>query len=109
MQTVALFAYALATGLTLAGLAGTMIELVSGRRLGFRPPLVTSQRFAVSLALTLAAGPFMLGNEALAAWRDKMIDPFVLGLCALAAGIWSLASRILKLQHALAGSSLLGS
>lgn len=108
MQSLALLAYALAVGLTLCGLAGTAIELAAGRRLGFRPPFVTPGRFGASLALTMAAGPFMLANEAIAAYRAGAIDWSALALCAVAAAIWATALGILTVELALLVSGLLG-
>jgi hypothetical protein len=108
MQSLALFAYALAVGLTLAGIAGTMLELAAGCRLGFRPPFVRPNHVGVSLALTMAAGPYMLVNEAVAAWRCGVIGRPGLGFCALTAGLWALASGILLVELALLGAALLG-
>jgi hypothetical protein len=98
MQQAALLAYALAVGLTLSGLAGTMIELATGRRLGFRPPFVTRARVGLSLALAFAVGPFMLANEAIAAYRTGEIDRPVLALWAAVALVWSMAAGVLFLE-----------
>jgi hypothetical protein len=103
-----MFAYALAAGLTLAGLAGTMLEIVAGRRLGFRPPFVRQSHVGVSLALTVVAGSYMLLNEAISAWRARAIRPGMLAVCAAVAGLWALASGILLVELALLGSALLG-
>jgi hypothetical protein len=108
MHTLALFAYALAAGLTIAGLAGACFELAFGRRLGFRPPFVTPGRIVRSLAVTIAAGPFMLANEALAAYRAGAIAASALSLCGLAAVVWSAASGMVVVELALLGASLLG-
>mgnify|MGYP001026902260 CR=1 FL=1 len=99
--------YALAAGLTLAGLAGSAIEMAAGRRLCFRPPFVTRRRFGLSLLLTMATGPFMLANEALAARRCGAIDRAPFGLCILVAAIWSIATGILMVELALMASALL--
>ncbi len=108
MQLAAMLAYALAVGLTLSGLAGTAVEIATGRRLGFRPPFVTPERFARSLALTCAAGPFMLANEAIAAYKAGVIEARALAAWALVAMIWSLAAGILAVELALAASAHLG-
>lgn len=108
MQSLSQFAFALAAGLTLCGLVGTVTEIASGRRLCFRPPFVASGRFGLSLALTVAAGPFMLANEALAARRVGAIDRPALALCGLAAAIWSTATGIVIVELALLASALLG-
>lgn len=99
--------YALAAGLTLAGVAGSAIELAAGRRLCFRPPFVTRRRFGLSLLLTMATGPFMLGNEAIAARKLGAIDRASFGLCILCAAIWSTATGILLVELALLASALL--
>lgn len=100
MQQAALLAYALAVGLTLSGLAGTAIQLATGRRLGFRPPFVTRARVGLSLALAFAAGPFMLANEAIAAYRTGRIDRPMLALWAAVALVWSTAAGVLVLELA---------
>lgn len=98
MQHAAMLAYALAVGLTLAGLAGTMIEMATGRRLGFRPPFVTRARVGLSLALAFAVGPFMLANEAIATYRTGGIRPVALALWAVVALVWSTAAGVLFLE-----------
>lgn len=108
MHSLALMAYAFAVGLTLCGLAGATFELAAGRRLGFHPPFVRRERFAVSLALMVAAGPFMLTNEAIAARRAGAIDWTAAVLCGLGAGIWAMALGVLTVELALFVSRLLG-
>lgn len=108
MQSIALFAYALAVGLTLCGLAGSAIEIASGRRLGFRAPFVSRDRFGASLAMTLAVGPFMLANEALAAYRVGAIDMLALTLCGVAATAWAMATGVVVVELALVLPNLLG-
>lgn len=105
MQHAAMLAYALAVGLTLAGLAGTMIEMATGRRLGFRPPFVTRARVGLSLALAFAVGPFMLANEAIAAYRTGGIRPAALGLWAAVALVWSTAAGVLFLELVILATS----
>ncbi len=108
MHSLALMAYAFAVGLTLCGLAGAIFELAAGRRLGFHPPFVRRERFAVSLALMVAAGPLMLTNEAIAARRAGAIDLTAAVLCGLGAGIWAMALGVLTVELALLVSRLLG-
>lgn len=108
MQSLALFAYALAAGLTVCGLVGTVAEIAAGRRLGFRPPFVVRERFGLSLALTFAAGPFMLANEALAAHRAGLIERSVLALCTAGAVVWAMAAGVVIVELALLASALLG-
>lgn len=107
MQSLALLAYALAAGLTLCGLVATAAEIVTGRRFGFRPPFVMRGRLGRSLALILAAGPFMLANEALAACREGSINGRALALCALACAAWAGMAGIVVVELAFVGLSLL--
>jgi hypothetical protein len=108
MHSLALMAYAFAAGLTLCGLAGATFELAAGRRLGFHPPFVRRERFAISLAPMVAAGPFMLANEVIAAKRAGAIDSTAAMLCAVRAGIWAMALGIVAVELALLVSRLLG-
>lgn len=108
MIQIAMFAYALAVGLTLAGIVATLVELTNGRRIGFRPPFITADRFALSLALTVVAGPAMIANEAIAARREGVIEWPVLGICLTIAVAWCTATGILLVDLALALSRLLG-
>lgn len=108
MAAIAQFAYAFAVGLTLAGLAATLLELSAGRRIGFRPPFVSAERFGRSLALTMLAGPLMLANEAIAARRTGLIELRVLGLCVVFAAVWSTATGVLLVELALLAVGLLG-
>lgn len=108
MQIVMIVCYALAVGLTVAGIAGSAIEIVAGKRLGFRTPFVARDRIAVSLAATLAAGPAMLANEAIAAWRVGLIDRAALCLCAFTALVWATATGIVFVELVLLGATLLG-
>lgn len=108
MTHIAMFAYALAVGLTLAGIVATLVELTNGRRIGFRPPFVTADRFALSLALTAVAGPAMIANEAIAAHREGVIAWPALGVCLAIAVTWCMATGILFVDLALALSRLLG-
>lgn len=108
MASIVLFAYALAVGLTLAGLAATVMELVIGRRVGFRPPFVTSDSFGRSLALTVLAGPAMIANEAIAARREGVIEWPVFGICLVIAVAWCTATGILFVDLALVVAGLIG-
>lgn len=107
MQQAALLAYALAVGLAFCGLAGTVIEIATGRRLGLRPPFVTPGRLGRSLALTLAAGPFMLANEAIAAYRTGLFPRSAVMLWAAVALAWSTAVGVLVVEFALSVDSLI--
>jgi len=108
MVAIAQFAYAFAVGLTLAGIAGTLLEIVIGRRIGFRPPFVMPGRFGRSLVLTMLAGPLMLANEAIAAKRVGLIQVSVFVICLAVAVVWSTATGVLLVELALVGGGLLG-
>jgi hypothetical protein len=107
MHTLLLMSYALAAGLTLSGIAASLLELATGKRPGFRPPFVGRDRLLASLGFAAAAGPMMLGNEALGAWRTGVIGPAAMTLWAAVAGLWALASGVVVVQLALAASSLI--
>lgn len=94
--------YAFTAGVTLSGVAATVLEIAAGGRAGFRPPFIGRDRLAASLGTTLAAGPYMLGNEALAAWRAGIIGTLTLIAWGAVAAIWALASGVVVVELALA-------
>ena len=100
MTPVQLACYAFLTGLTICGLAGTVMEIVAGRRLSFAEPFVSSERALRSLASAAAAGPFMLASDALDAWRRGDVSAVVALSCAITAAIWALATGIVALDLA---------
>lgn len=63
MGPLELTVFAFVVGLTACGLAGSMMELVSGRKVAFTEPYVTPSHVLRSLFATACAGPFMLVNE----------------------------------------------
>lgn len=67
MSALAMAAFAFLVGLTVAGLCGSLMQIATGRTVGFIAPYVSHDWLARSLLATLAAGPIMLGNEALLA------------------------------------------
>jgi hypothetical protein len=73
-DAVATAAFVFLAGLTLAGLAGSTMEIVSGCRLSLREPFVSPTNVSRSLVLVLLAGPFMALNEGLAAVRARHIS-----------------------------------
>lgn len=99
--------YAFLSGLTLCGLLGTAMEIVAGHRLLFAEPFVSRRRVLLSLAAAAAAGPFMLGNEALAAWRAGSISAVLLVACVLMSAVWSLATGVVVLDLAVRLCALL--
>ena len=102
-----LLAYSLAAGLTVSGVAACLLELATGRRLGFRPPFLVRERLLVSLFRAAAAGPYMVGNEALAAFREGVIGPLHLAAWTAIATAWALATGILVIEVALAALSVI--
>jgi len=100
MGATILFLYAFAVGLTACGLAGSALELVSGRRLAFAEPYVSSAHVLRSLAATACAGPFMLANEALAARREGRIGTLALLSCGCTAVGWALALGVVLIAVA---------
>lgn len=70
------------------------MELISGRRLAFAEPYVSSTRILRSLAATACAGPFMLANEALDARREGRISMLALVSCGCTVVAWALALGI---------------
>lgn len=95
------FSFAFAVGLTVAGLAGSVLEIAAGVPLRLAPPFVDRRRIALSLAASLAAGPFMLVNDALEAHRRGRVSrPALLVCIAIGAG-WALATGILATELAI--------
>jgi hypothetical protein len=107
MTALQLGAFAFLVGLTLCGLAGSIMELVSGRRLAFAAPYVTPAHVARSLAMTVAAGPFMLVNDALDAHREQRLSTAGLGSCMCTAVIWLMALGVVTITVASVVASLL--
>lgn len=95
------FAFALAVGLTIAGFAGSIMEIAAGARLRLAPPFVDRRRIVLSLAASAAAGPFMLVNDALDARAARRIGtPAFALLIAIAIG-WTMATGIVATELAI--------
>jgi hypothetical protein len=94
MGPVELTLFAFAVGLTACGLAGSAIELISGRRLAFVESYVSPAHLLRSLAATACAGPFMHVNDALDAWREGRISTLALISCGCTAMSWALAQGV---------------
>lgn len=107
MTALQLGAFAFLVGLTLCGLAGSVMELVSGRRLAFAAPYVTPAHVVRSLAMTVAVGPFMLVNDALDAHREERLSTAGLGSCMFTAVIWLMALGVVTITVASVAASLL--
>jgi hypothetical protein len=74
MDAVGWAAFVFLAGLTLAGLAGSAMEIMAGCRLSLREPFLSPASISRSLILVLLAGPLMTLNEALAAVRAQRIS-----------------------------------
>jgi len=107
MTAVQLGAFAFLVGLTLCGLAGSIMEMVSGRRLAFAAPYVTPAHVFRSLTMTVAAGPFMLVNDALDAHREQRLSTAGLGSCMCTAVVWLMALGVVTITIASLVGSLL--
>lgn len=94
MGPVELSLFAFAVGLTACGLAGSVMELISGRRLAFVEPYVSPAHILRSLAATACAGPFMFVNDALDARRQGRISTLALIFCGCTAMSWVLAQGV---------------
>lgn len=108
MDGLQLALFAFLAGLTFAGLAGSAMELVFRRPVSLGMPFVSQDRILRSLGLTLLAGPLMLANEALTAWRIGRIGLPMLAICTGAACLWACAAGILILELAFCLTGLLG-
>ena len=108
MDGLQLALFAFLAGLTFAGLAGSTLELLFRRPVTLGMPFVSQDRILRSLGFTLLAGPLMLVNEALAAWRIGRIGLPLLALCTGAACMWVCAAGILILELAFCLAGLLG-
>ncbi|MBZ0163658.1 MAG: hypothetical protein K8H74_13230 [Notoacmeibacter sp.] len=91
-----MFAYL--TGITVSGLSASVLELAFGARARFATPFVSRGSVARSLLVTAVAGPVMLFNESLDAWRASDLRPLAALGAAIIANIWVLASGILTIQ-----------
>lgn len=107
MDALAVGAFGFLAGSTACGIAASFFELAVRRAICFAEPFVSGAHPARSAAVLLLAGPFMLGNDALAARRSGAISQPALALCAAAAAIWLTAFGIVLLALASGLSSLL--
>lgn len=82
-------ALAFLAGVTISGMAGSLLELVLDCPLTFSEPYVSRNRVVRSIATTLVAGPLMFTNDALAARRTGLISRLSLALCGCTAVIWA--------------------
>jgi hypothetical protein len=100
MGPVELTAFEFLTGLTVCGLVGSLMELAARSRLSFAEPFISRRHVVRTVVSTVFAGPLMLANDALAAWRGGRISTLALWSCAATAGLWALASGVVILDLA---------
>lgn len=98
MEQIELIAFALLAGLTVSGIAGSLMELAACRQLSFAEPFVSRRHVLRSLASAAIAGPLMLANDALAARREGRISGLALASCGATATIWSIATGTLLID-----------
>jgi hypothetical protein len=109
MGPLELTLFAFLVGLTACGLAGSAMELVSGRKVAFAEPYVSPSHVLRSLLATACAGPFMLVNDAIDARRERRISKIALMSCGCTAIAWVLALGVVVLAIASWTIRLLGS
>jgi hypothetical protein len=100
MDALALAAFAFLAGLTTSGLAGTAIEMFAGKRLSLGKPFVCDDNVSRSLVLVLLAGPYMVGNDAMRAYRQQRIGAGGLAGLLAVCGAWLFATGVLILGAA---------
>ncbi len=100
MEAIQILAFALLTGVTVCGLSGTILELVSGSTLSFAEPFNAPRRPVRLVTATLLAGPLMFFNDSLAALRGGTISPFFFVSCAVTAAGWALALGVTAIDLA---------
>lgn len=100
MDDPEIIVFAFLVGLVVNGLAGTFIEWRTGRPASFAGPLFAPERPLRSLAVSTAAGPWMLLNDALNARRERTIGRFALFSCFATSLFWTLATGIVLLDFA---------
>jgi hypothetical protein len=101
MATIWMISLAFVTGLTVAGLSGSILEIACGARLRLGEPFLDRRRIALSMCASAAAGPFMLVNDALAAREERRIGGTALIASLVVAALWLLATGVLTCELAI--------
>jgi hypothetical protein len=94
ISVVSFLGFALASGLAAGGIVATAAQMLTGQAPCFEPPFVRPSRIVRSLAVTALLGPYMLFNEALAAWEEQRIPPIVVATSGALSLGWALASGV---------------
>jgi hypothetical protein len=89
MNIVAQLAFAYVAGLVIGGIVASLMELASGDEPSFAPPFFSRARRSRFVVAVLAAGPFMLVNDALEARRAGNISVGGLTCLLATASIWA--------------------
>jgi len=101
MNTIGLIAFAFLSGLTVAGLSGSALELVCRTRLSLGAPFLDRRRIFLSMCASAAAGPFMLVNDALLARRERRIGAAAFGCSLAISALWLLATGVVASELAI--------
>lgn len=91
MGMAAHLAFAYVAGLVIGGIVASIMELTSGDQPSFGAPFFSRDHLARFFFTVLAAGPFMLVNDALAARRNGLLASTELTWLFATASIWALA------------------
>ncbi|MFN3548479.1 MAG: DUF6949 family protein [Mesorhizobium sp.] len=100
MTCIWIVSFVFVSGLVAGGVAGVLLEIWSGRRLAFCEPFVTLRHPVRSLALAALAGPFMLFNEALDAFRARRAGWTTVGSSAALSLTWTFLTGIVVVDVA---------
>jgi len=106
MSAIELLAFALFTGITVCGVAGSLLEMIAEQQLSFSEPFLSRTHVPWTVLATVTAGPMMLANDALNARRSGRISPLLLCSCACTALLWALAMGVVVLETVLGIVSL---
>lgn len=108
MNGIGIAAFVFLVGITVSGLLGSVMEIVTGRTLGFVEPYVSRGHVARSLLAAMVVGPMMLVNDALSAWREGRVGVHWLAVAAVIASVWCQATGIVVTEIAVRMSERLG-
>lgn len=94
MPLVEWIAFTFLAGITVFGVFGSLIEMISGERLSFAPPFASRRHPARLFAAPMLAGPMMLFNDALDARRGGRISRRLFMACAATCMVWTCAMGV---------------
>ncbi len=99
MHDVLVALFAMAAGFTASGIAASLYRL-------FAKDTSSSFGRAVYVAVMILAGPTILFEHAVRAWREKSCSGIAFWLAAALSGYWSLALGLLVIQFGIALKAL---